>query len=68
MKTITYNVPNISCGHCVHTIKMELRELKGIHSVDADAEKKTVTITYKEPTSLESIESLLAEINYPVEK
>ena len=32
MKTITYHIPAISCGHCVHTIKMELGELPGIQS------------------------------------
>jgi copper chaperone len=35
MSTITYVVPNISCGHCVHTIEMELGDLAGVQSVKA---------------------------------
>ncbi len=27
MTTIKYSVPNISCGHCVHTIQMEVADL-----------------------------------------
>ncbi len=68
MNQITYTVPNISCGHCVHTIKMELGEVAGIKNVDADAQSKMVTVTYEPPATPEIIEGVLAEINYPVEK
>jgi len=68
MNQITYTVPNISCGHCVHTIKMELGEVAGIKNVDADAQSKRVTVTYEPPATPEIIEGVLAEINYPVEK
>ena len=30
MKTITYSVPNINCGHCVHTIQTEVSDLQGV--------------------------------------
>ena len=66
MKTVTYNIPNISCNHCVHTIKMEVGDLQGVQSVDANAESKQATITFEEPASEEKIKELLAEINYPV--
>lgn len=65
MNTVTYSIPNISCGHCVHTIKSELIELPGIKSVDADMASKTATISYDAPANEESIKSLLKEINYP---
>lgn len=65
MTTITYNIPNISCGHCVHTIKMELEDLNGVQSVDASAESKTATITFDTPASEDMIKALLAEISYP---
>lgn len=64
MKTVTYTIPNISCGHCVHTIKSEVGELPGVKSVEADASSKIVTIEYEEPASEEMIISLLKEINY----
>ena len=68
MEKIKYLVPNISCGHCAHTIKMELAELDGVESVEVDVQAKEVSIEYAPPATLETIEALLGEINYPVEK
>lgn len=65
MTTVTYNIPNISCGHCVHTIKMEVGDLTGVATVDASAENKTATIEFDAPASEDAIKALLAEINYP---
>jgi copper chaperone len=66
MSTVTYSIPNISCGHCVHTIKSEVSELEGVKLVEADMAKKQATITYEAPATEEKIKTLLAEINYPV--
>lgn len=68
MTTVTYTVPKIHCGHCVHTIKMELSDLEGVQSVSADMNTKQVVVSYEAPASEEKIESLLAEINYPAQK
>jgi copper chaperone len=68
MEKITFEVPDISCNHCVHTIKMELSELNGVRSVEADAGTKLVTVTFEAPATQAAIETLLAEINYPVKK
>ena len=65
MKTVTYTIPNISCMHCVHTIKSEVSELAGVKSVDANAQTKMATISFDEPATEEKIKSLLTEINYP---
>jgi copper chaperone len=67
MTTVTYSVPAIHCGHCTHTIEMEVGELKGVQSVKAEQDTKKVTITFDEPASEEKIKSLLTEINYPAE-
>ena len=64
--TITYKIPNISCGHCVHTITSEVSDLEGVKSVVADFISKQATITYEPPATEEKIKSVLAEINYPV--
>jgi copper chaperone CopZ len=66
MTTVTYSIPNISCGHCVHTIQNELSDLEGVRSVSASQETKQATISYEPPASEESIKQLLASINYPV--
>ncbi len=63
--TVTYSIPNISCGHCVHTIKSEISELEGVRSVEADMTAQQATITYEAPATEEVIKALLAEINYP---
>ncbi len=66
MTTVTYSVPNISCGHCVHTIKMEVSEIPGVKSVEGEVEARKVTITFEPPATEEQIKALMAEINYPV--
>ncbi|HEY4692368.1 MAG TPA: heavy-metal-associated domain-containing protein [Bellilinea sp.] len=68
MSTVTYTVPAIHCGHCVHTIKMEVGDLTGVQTVSADLDSKKVVVTYDAPASEEKIEALLAEINYPAQK
>ena len=66
MPTIKYSVPNISCGHCVHTIQTELADLTGVKSVKADAALKSVEVVFEAPASEDQIKQLLSEINYPV--
>lgn len=65
MSTVKYSVPNISCGHCIHTIQTEVADLAGVKSVKADLNSKVVEISFDAPASEEAIKSLLAEINYP---
>ena len=66
MTTVTYSIPNISCGHCVHTIQMEVSELAGVQSVEASQENRQAVIIFDPPATEGGIKSLLAEINYPV--
>ena len=66
MTTVTYSVPNISCGHCVHTIQTELADIVGVQTVKADEATKKVEIVFDAPASEEKIKALLAEIDYPV--
>jgi len=43
MTTVTYTVPKIHCGHCVHTIQMELSDLAGVQTVSADMNTKRLS-------------------------
>ena len=61
----TFQVPNISCHHCVMTIQRELGELEGVVSTTGDVETKTVTVEWESPATWDGIKSLLDEINYP---
>ena len=65
MEKQTLTVPNISCGHCVNSIKTELEELDGVTEVTGDPGTKTVTVAFDAPATLEKIRETLVEINYP---
>lgn len=66
MESRIYTVPNISCGHCVHTIQTELRDLKGITQVEVNQAEKRVAVDFELPATDEVIRTTLAEIDYPV--
>ncbi|MGD2162525.1 MAG: heavy-metal-associated domain-containing protein [Anaerolineales bacterium] len=65
MTTVDFKVPNISCGHCVHTIQMELGELSGVKLVRADQSDQTVHVEFEDPANKDQIVALLTELNYP---
>jgi copper chaperone len=67
MEKTKLSVPNISCGHCVMTIKRELGEIKGVFQVEGDPQKKEITIEWNQPASLDKIKATLKEINFPAE-
>lgn len=64
MATRTFEVPNISCHHCVMTIKRELGALDGVTNVEANADTKKVTVEWDDTISWEEIADILTEINY----
>jgi copper chaperone CopZ len=66
MQTVTYIVPDISCGHCVHTVEMELGDLEGVSRVEASEDTKKVVIDFQDPANEQQLIDLLQEINYPV--
>jgi len=45
---------------------MEVGDLAGVESVEANADSKTAKVTFGEPATENTIKNLLAEINYPV--
>ena len=65
MTTLTYSIPAIHCGHCTHTIEIEIGELEGVQSVRSDLATKQVTVTFDAPADDQKIRTLLAEIEYP---
>lgn len=67
MNSKTFTVPNISCGHCTHTIEMEVGELAGVTQVTAVEDSKQVTVAWEAPATWEQIQATLQEINYPPE-
>jgi copper chaperone CopZ len=67
MQKQTFTVPNISCGHCVMSIKNELGDLAGVKTVEGDPNTKTITVEWDTPADVDKIKDTLKEINYPAE-
>ena len=67
MPSKTVKIPNISCNHCIHTIKNEIDDLEGVTQVSASVDSKMVTIEWNEPQTWDKIMARLTEINYPPE-
>ena len=65
MESKTLSIPNISCGHCVMSIKKELGEIEGVTKIEGDPETKEITVEWDAPATLEMLKSTLKEINYP---
>lgn len=61
----TYQIPNISCGHCTATIERELAALAGVAKVNAQIEPKQVTVEVNDESVLREVESTLSEIGFP---
>ena len=60
-------IPNISCNHCIMTIKREADFVAGAEFVDGDIEAKTATFRVENENARVSLKEMLAEAGYPVE-
>jgi copper chaperone CopZ len=67
MEKKTFKITNISCEHCVMTIKNELGEMAGIRTVNGNIDTKTIFVEWEATASLDTIKAKLNEINYPAE-
>ncbi len=65
MSSKTFTVPNISCGHCTHTIQMEIGEMPGVKKIQADVASKQVVVEWDAPATWDKIKATLMEINFP---
>ncbi len=65
MEKKIFTINNISCGHCVATIKNEIAEIEGIVGVEGDPDHKSITVQWQSPATASQIESKLSEIGYP---
>jgi len=65
MASETLKVPNISCEHCITTIKREVRALPGVSGVEGVVDSQEVTVVYDGEKTLEKAIETLKEIGYP---
>ena len=69
MEYITLNAPDISCAHCVMTIKEEVGALDGVASVEANEGTKKVEVSFDpNRVTVAEIEVAMDEAGYPVAK
>jgi len=65
MKTIELSIPNISCNHCIMTIKRESGFVDGVEFVSGDVEGKTAKFQLADDEALGALKAALAEAGYP---
>ena len=66
METITLDIPNISCHHCIMTVERETGFVKGAEFVSADLDAKQAVVKVKDQATLQNLKATLAEAGYPV--
>jgi copper chaperone len=67
MTNATFNVPEMSCGHCKATVEGELNKLSGVERSNADFERGIVEVRYDEDrVTTEELEGAIEEAGYSV--
>ena len=66
MESVTFDVPAITCEHCVKNIaRVVADEVAGVAEVVGDHEAKRVTIRYSSPATIAQIVASMTEWDYP---
>ncbi len=42
--TLTYTVPDMTCGHCKQAVTQEISAVEGVDAVEVDLDTKLVTV------------------------
>lgn len=66
MTTATFNVPAITCEHCVATItRVVPDEVPGVSKVTGDHETKQITVEFEPPATIEAIAASMSDWDFP---
>jgi copper chaperone len=65
MQTVTLDIPNISCNHCVMSVKRETATVDGAEFVSGDVDTRKVVVRVEDNQALASLKEALTEIGYP---
>lgn len=65
METVTLEIPNISCNHCVMSVKRETATVDGAEFVSGDVDTRKVVVRVEDGETLTSLKEALTEIGYP---
>ena len=67
MNNMTFNVPDMSCGHCKAAVEGELNKLSGVEYSNADFEKGIVEVRYDEDlVAADDLRGAIEEAGYSV--
>ena len=67
MRDATFNVPDMSCGHCKVAVGGELNKLSGVDRSHADLEKGIVEVSYDEGrVTTEQLKGAIENVGYIV--
>lgn len=65
-KTITLDVPGMTCKFCPITIRKALKKVPGVIDAKADYDSKTATVTFHpDKTTVEALTRATANAGYP---
>lgn len=65
-KTVTLDIPSMTCGICPITIKKALTKVTGVTAVKSDFQTKTTMVTFNpEKTNIKALTKATANAGYP---
>jgi copper chaperone len=64
MTTERFQVPDVSCQHCVNAITQEVSALPGVARVEVALDTKTVTVEHGEQVTTDAIIAAINEAGY----
>ena len=64
MTTERFQVPDVSCQHCVNAITREVSAIPGVQQVQVALDSKTVTVEHSEQVSTDAIIAAIVEAGY----
>jgi len=64
MITERFQVPGVSCQHCVNAITTEVAAIPGVQQVQVALDSKTVTVAHAEQVSADQIVAAIVEAGY----
>ena len=64
MTTERFQVPDVSCQHCVNAITQEVSALPGVARVQVALDTKTVTVEHGEQVTTDAIIAVINEAGY----
>ncbi len=64
MRTTTYTVTGMTCGHCVRAVSAELGKLAGVIEVNVDLPTDQVQVISDEPLDEDAARAAVEEAGY----